>query len=112
MSARIRKPAEKAAARKCPRCSETVVQPETGRRRVYCSESCRRATEYELRRLDAAIRWADKQATAARAKRAIARKPEDVAAAQALFEFWADESEELATQLEDELARSEGEVSL
>jgi hypothetical protein len=62
--------------------------------------------------MDAAIRWADKQATAARAKRAAARKPEDVESAQALFEFWSDESEELVALFEDELGRSEGEITL
>lgn len=27
----------------CPVCGELVVQPERGRRRVYCSATCRRA---------------------------------------------------------------------
>jgi hypothetical protein len=35
----------------CLKCSEPLQQPATGRPPVYCSVGCRRATEYELRRL-------------------------------------------------------------
>ena len=35
----------------CLKCGEPLQQPATGRPAVYCSTGCRRAAEYELRRL-------------------------------------------------------------
>jgi hypothetical protein len=35
----------------CVKCGLAVQQPSTGRRRRYCSTGCRRAREYELKRL-------------------------------------------------------------
>ncbi len=34
----------------CPWCGRAVEQPSTGRKRVYCSASCRRAAGFRLRR--------------------------------------------------------------
>jgi hypothetical protein len=35
----------------CLKCDEPLQQPTTGRPALYCSTGCRRAAEYELRRL-------------------------------------------------------------
>jgi hypothetical protein len=34
----------------CLKCSRPLVQPATGRRRVYCSGTCKRLAEHEIRR--------------------------------------------------------------
>lgn len=41
--------------RTCVKCEGPLVQPKTGRPRWYCSPACRRAGEFELRRLQARL---------------------------------------------------------
>jgi predicted nucleic acid-binding Zn ribbon protein len=49
-------PAEKVSGeRACVKCARPVVSSGVGRPRAYCSEGCRRAAEYELRRVERAI---------------------------------------------------------
>ncbi len=93
-------------ASSCARCGSPVQQPSSGRPRVYCAVGCRRAVEYELRRLDAAVRYAERQFTLARARRAVARHAEDLQAAQQLVDFWATESDEVKDLLEQLLAQA------
>jgi hypothetical protein len=40
---------------KCVKCGAELEVPETGRRPRYCSKGCRRAVEYELRRLQRSL---------------------------------------------------------
>jgi hypothetical protein len=42
---------EDAVSGKCAKCGGELVQQETGRPSRYCSKACRRAAEYELRRI-------------------------------------------------------------
>jgi hypothetical protein len=35
----------------CRKCGRAVVSPATGRPRVWCSDGCRRAADYEVRRI-------------------------------------------------------------
>ena len=39
----------------CVKCGSDLKVPKTGRRPRYCGSGCRRAAEYELRRLQTAI---------------------------------------------------------
>lgn len=47
----------------CDRCHGPIVQPPTGRRRLYCSRNCRELA-YRTRKLDSAVNEAVKAATA------------------------------------------------
>ncbi len=50
----MEKPAE------CLMCGTALEQPATGRPRVYCGVPCRRASEYELRRVQSLLLTAER----------------------------------------------------
>jgi hypothetical protein len=39
----------------CVKCGTDLEQPATGRPKIYCSVGCRRAAEFEIRRISKAI---------------------------------------------------------
>jgi hypothetical protein len=39
----------------CVKCGNPLAQPRTGRRAIYCSASCRRSAEFEIRRVQRAL---------------------------------------------------------
>lgn len=81
----------------CRTCGNVVVQPATGRPRVYCSVGCRRAAEYELRRVQALLTAAEKGAQKARADAVGAWDPER---SRKLARFWAKEITSLQERLQ------------
>jgi hypothetical protein len=50
----------------CLVCSAPLERPDTGRPPSYCSPGCRRAAEYELRRLQRRLQGLEEQAAKAR----------------------------------------------
>jgi len=52
-------------------CGSLLDQPETGRPRVYCSVPCRRAAEYELRRVQSLLLTAERHEQQCRAAHEI-----------------------------------------
>lgn len=50
----------------CASCGTALRQPTTGRPRCYCGVPCRRAAEYELKRVQALLSIAGKAEQAAR----------------------------------------------
>src|SRR5215218_7948151 len=50
----------------CAKCSSPLSQPARGRPKRYCSTACRRAAEFELRRVQKALTTAENEAEAAR----------------------------------------------
>lgn len=87
----------------CRECGERVTQARTGRPRVYCGSTCRRAAEYELRRLRALLSRAGQREQDARAKRAVAEQWQ-VETADRLVEFWSAEVDRLRSALRGALA--------
>lgn len=79
----------------CARCPREVVQPKTGRRRVYCSSVCRRQAEYDLRRTNAQLAIAEKRLMEADARRCTAVRQEDVEKWSRLVAFWDEQCERL-----------------
>lgn len=51
---------EKAPRKTCLICRSRLQQPATGRPRVYCGPTCRRAAEYEIRRTQSLLLAAEK----------------------------------------------------
>lgn len=49
--------------RACAKCGRPVVSSGVGRPRAYCSEGCRRAAEYELRRVERALEKVEAELT-------------------------------------------------
>jgi hypothetical protein len=60
---------EKPAA--CLMCDSPLVQPATGHPRVYCGVPCRRAAEYELRRVQSLLLTAERMHQRCRAAHEI-----------------------------------------
>lgn len=58
----------------CAVCGAALVQPRTGRPRVYCGEVCRRQVEFKLKRVNAQLLEAEKRTMRARAE--IAANPD------------------------------------
>lgn len=82
----MEKPAE------CVSCGNALEQPETGRPRVYCGVPCRRAAEYELRRVQSQLGMAEKAEIRARESVVTARSwGSDTDSARKLVKFWAGE---------------------
>ncbi len=50
----------------CVKCGLPLSQPAKGRPRIYCGPSCRRAAEFELRRVQNALVVAEREVEAAR----------------------------------------------
>jgi hypothetical protein len=50
----------------CVMCGTDLEQPTTGRPRTYCGPVCRRAAEYELRRLQRQLEGAEQSVLVAR----------------------------------------------
>jgi hypothetical protein len=67
-SVRIRKRAwrRNVTPSQCAKCAADLHQPPTGRRKTYCGPACRRAAEYELRRLQRRIEAAERTLDRAR----------------------------------------------
>lgn len=90
----------------CSECGAPIGQPTTGRPRSYCSALCRRAAEYELRRIQSALGRADRAETGARMGAAVAPSgwtvPDPQAKARAAW--WAGECTRLRALLRDTLA--------
>ncbi len=83
---------------KC-RCGEPLTAPDTGRPPRYCSVSCRRSAEYDLRRQQALLLRAEKALQDARCKAATSGFTVDVKRAA----WWAAEVDRLADYLEQSL---------
>jgi hypothetical protein len=93
-----------AAERTC-RCGEVIEVPKTGRPPRYCTVSCRRSAEYELRRQQALLLRAEKAYQDARLKAAT----EFGTHWQAAAEWWRQEVERLEDYLEQTLILEEQE---
>ena len=50
----------------CAKCGDELEQPTTGRPRTYCGPTCRRAAEFELRRLQRQLEGAEQAVARAR----------------------------------------------
>lgn len=50
----------------CAKCGDVLEQPSTGRPPTYCGPTCRRASEYELRRLQRRLESAERNVEHAR----------------------------------------------
>lgn len=57
----------------CRICGEPLSQPTTGRSRRYCSTTCRRAAEYQLKRLNEHLTRLEWQRDALRRRLAIVK---------------------------------------
>jgi hypothetical protein len=90
------------------RCGTTLERPETGRPPRYCSTTCRRSAEYELRRWQQLLLRAQKASQDARLRYVLHPSPVN----ERSIEFWEHEVEGLAELLDDALVDSgEGEGS-
>ena len=85
----------------CRICGEALEQPETGRPRVYHSVACRRAAEYELRRLQGRLALAEKRDMLAREAHA---ESWDKPSTRRTVKFWAGEVDRLQARLLELLA--------
>jgi hypothetical protein len=88
----------------CAMCGKALVQPPTGRPRRYCGPVCRRAAEYELRRVQSLLLAAEKASQRARA--AHDDNTWDKASTRRAVKFWAGEVRRLQTRLFQLLADS------
>jgi hypothetical protein len=83
----VEKPSE------CVSCGALLDQPETGRPRVYCSVPCRRAAEYELRRVQSLLLTAERHDQRARAAHEI--DSFDRPSTRRMLKWWAGEVAQL-----------------
>ena len=97
----MEKPAVK--RRTCLSCRKRLHQPATGRPRVYCGPECRRAAEYELRRIQSQLGQAEKNERTARAEY-IAGPQWNQSAAQKRSQYWDLEAAKLRDRLQHLLA--------
>jgi hypothetical protein len=86
----VEKPAE------CVSCGSLLSQPATGRPRVYCSVPCRRAAEYELRRVQSLLLTAERREQQARAAHEL--EIYDRASTRRHLKFWTAEVARLKDQ--------------
>ena len=87
----------------CARCGAELVQPDTGRPRVYCGPLCRRDAEYRLRRVQSHLARAERALTNARLSVAagptyVVKRPD------VRMEFWKGEVQALSAELREALA--------
>lgn len=85
----------------CAVCQAPLEQPATGRPRVYCGQVCRRAAEYELRRLQSLLTVAEK---AEQRHRLAAASTTYAASERKAAKAWAGEAVRLRTRLRELLA--------
>jgi len=83
----VEKPAE------CLMCGTALEQPATGRPRVYCGVPCRRASEYELRRVQSLLLTAERQEQRARVAHEVGSF--DRPATRHALKWWAAEVQQL-----------------
>lgn len=90
---------------KC-RCGEPLTAPDTGRPPTYCSTTCRRSAEYELRRHQQLLLKAQKAEQDARLHNAVGRRGYGAPNARdaAVAAFWEGEVERLSALLDSVLA--------
>lgn len=81
----------------CVMCRAELTHPATGRPRMYCSTACRRAAEYELRRLQALMLMAEKEELRARSRQLTEYRSD---ALDGLVRFWVGETLRLRTRLQ------------
>lgn len=105
---------EKRKRSRCRECGRLVEQPAVGRPRSYCSVTCRRAAEYELRRVQSLLSRAQSREQDAALKVTLAEKWE-AREAEAALAFWRGEVARLRAELRALLAgvgEGEGGASL
>lgn len=86
----------------CARCGAVLLQPATGRPRVYCSALCRRDAEYRLRRVQSHLARAERSLTTARMTAATASRygyRDDAVQTKERIKFWTAEVEALTAEL-------------
>jgi hypothetical protein len=83
----VEKPSE------CVSCGCLLDQPETGRPRVYCSVPCRRAAEYELRRVQSLLLTAERSHQRARERHEV--ESFDRPSTRRALKWWAGEVAQL-----------------
>ena len=81
----------------CLMCDTPLDQPATGRPRTYCGVACRRAAEYELRRIQSLLRLAEKRDVLAREAVAAAMFADERGPLRKVAKFWAGELERLCS---------------
>ena len=95
-------PMEKREA--CLMCGSPLVHPATGRPRTYCGPTCRRAAEFELRRVQSQLAMAERMEIRARAVVASTYMPQHERKA---VRFWNKETLRLRSRLLELLAGSQ-----
>ena len=93
------------------KCGTELEKPATGRPPRYCSTTCRRSAEYELRRWQTLLLTAQKEQQKVGLALAVgshspAIRERDVAA----FNYWQGQVDSLFDFLDDALAAEEGEL--
>ncbi len=83
----------------CLMCGGGIEQPATGRPRVYCGPTCRRAAEYELRRLQSRLAVAEKRAMLAGEVVATAYDAGERSAPRKGLNYWQAEVQRLQGRL-------------
>lgn len=77
----------------CLSCGNALQQPATGRPRSYCGVLCRRAAEYELRRVQSMLLQAERRELRAREEHEL--ESYDRPATRRALKWWAGEVERL-----------------
>ncbi|SRR6266487_424915 len=101
------------AGKNCLKCGNKLSDSagKRGPSPSYCSEKCRRAAEFELRRIQRAIERAEKERDAADLKAATVEYPGLVKDAETRRDWWTGQVDRLEARLRELLADDAVKVS-